>query len=152
MAIGAGTAVMGAGGTQGAALSNGGNIDATGVITAGSGKATINHGINFVDNRDIQATGNLNILGASTAGDGVRSIAKMEAGESLTITGQTEAAGNRAVVITSSGGLNGTLKVTDGKTIHIHANALTLEGAATAVDAGATGTVNIKTRNGNEIV
>ncbi|WP_346309077.1 YDG domain-containing protein, partial [Limnohabitans sp.] len=153
MAIGAGNAVAGTGGTQGAALSNGGSIDATsGAITAGSGKSRINHGINFADNRDIQATGNLNILGASTAGDGVRSIAKMEAGEILTITGQTETAGNRAVVITSSGGLNGTLKVTDGKTIHIHANALTLEGAATVVDAGTTGTVNIKTRNGNEIV
>ncbi|WP_291915087.1 YDG domain-containing protein, partial [Limnohabitans sp.] len=153
MAIGAGNAVTGTGGTQGAALSNGGSIDATsGAITAGSGKSRINHGINFADNRDIQATGNLNILGASTAGDGVRSIAKMEAGEILTITGQTETAGNRAVVITSSGGLNGSLKVADSKTIHIHANALTLEGAATVVDAGATGTVNIKTRNGNEIV
>jgi filamentous hemagglutinin family protein len=153
MAIGAGTAVAGTGGTQGALISNGGSIDASGAIAAGTGKATGTHGINFADNRSINATGNLNIMGASSAGDGVRSIAKMEVGESLTIAGQSETAGSRAVVITNSSTLTGTLKVADGKTININANTLTLEGAATAVDAGTTGTVNIKTRtSGNEIV
>ncbi|WP_090142262.1 YDG domain-containing protein [Limnohabitans sp. DM1] len=158
----------GAGMTTGASNTVGsGSIDATtGAITAGSGKATgtrttdINpaslanaHGVNFGDNRDIKATGNLHIMGASTAGDGVRSIAKMEAGESLTIAGQTQSAAQRAVVITNNGALNGILKVTDGKTINIHANTLTLGGAATAVDAGTTSTVNIKTlTSGNEIV
>ncbi len=147
----------GAGMTTGASNTLGsGSIDSTtGAITAGSGRATGTNTnvINFADNRAIHATGNLNIMGASTSGDGVRSIAKMEAGESLTIAGQTQSAAHRAVVITNNGALNGTLKVTDGKTINIHANTLTLGGAATAVDAGTTGTVNIKTgTSGNEIV
>ncbi|PUE10298.1 autotransporter-associated beta strand repeat-containing protein [Limnohabitans sp. T6-20] len=72
MATGAGTAVTGTGGTQGATLGSG-NIDAaTGVITRGAGKSTSSTaGVRLTDGRAITAKNNINIFGAGTTGNGV---------------------------------------------------------------------------------
>ena len=72
MATGAGTAVTGTGGTQGATLGSG-SIDAvTGVITRGAGKSTSSTaGVRMADGRAITAKNNINIFGAGTSGSGV---------------------------------------------------------------------------------
>ena len=72
MATGAGTAVTGTGGTQGATLGSGSIDAATGVITRGAGKSTSSTaGVRMADGRAITAKNNINIFGAGTTGSGV---------------------------------------------------------------------------------
>jgi hypothetical protein len=69
----------------------------------------------------------------------------------IQVIGQTLASGQRAVAITLNGTTAGKLQVSDGKTIDIQANTLLIN-TGSIVDAGSTGTVNIKTlTSGNEI-
>jgi hypothetical protein len=69
MATGAGN-LVGAGGTKGGVVGSGSIDTATGTVVAGTGKATA-AGVNFADIRKIEASGNLNIMGASTSNWGV---------------------------------------------------------------------------------
>jgi filamentous hemagglutinin family protein len=70
-------------------VGSGGIDGTTGVISAGSGKAT-GTGINLADTRAITASGNLNIMGASSgAGAGVSSNAVLTADGAVNLTGQS---------------------------------------------------------------
>lgn len=79
MATGAGN-VVGTGGTKGAVIGSGSIDTTTGIMLAGAGKAANESGVNFADSRNITATGQLNIVGASVASVGVQNITKLTGG------------------------------------------------------------------------
>ncbi len=79
MATGSGN-LVGTGGTKGAAVGTG-SIDTTmGTMLAGAGKAAAESGVNFVDARNVTATGHLNIMGASGSSVGVQNSTQLTGG------------------------------------------------------------------------
>ena len=140
-------------------------IFSTGTITATAGAATIkgtnentaaNGGGGVTLRGVVKAKNDVNLEGYSAGGTS-QGLVIQNAVEStegnINVTGETKSATQRAVAINAfSGTVIGSLKVADDKKITINANTLLLDGAATVLDAGANGTVNIKTRNNNQIV
>jgi len=120
------------------------STDAAGVVTQGT----------------VNAKTDINLEGYSANTTNVQGLVVQNAVTStagnITVKGETKASSQRAVAITTNVVNNvvvstGALKVSDGKTINIHANTLYVAPTA-SVNAG-TGTVNIQTlTSGNEIL
>jgi filamentous hemagglutinin family protein len=95
MATGSGS-LVGSGGTKGSTIGSGSIETTTGAIVAGAGKASAD-GINFADARKVEASGNLNIMGASTANWGVVNYNGLTGsvlkGGAVNIQGTSETAG-----------------------------------------------------------
>jgi hypothetical protein len=134
-------------------LSAGGNIKATG---------TSANSIGGQFQGTVTATGDINFEGYSsgTASQGliVQNAVQSNNGN-ITVTGQTTSnnAAKPAVAITVNGATNGSLKtLATNKAININANTLLINNSPSPgsfVNAGSTGTVNIKTLTaGNEIL
>jgi hypothetical protein len=90
MATGAGT-LVGSGGTRGGTIGSGSINTTTGVMVAGAGQANA-EGINFAHNRVINATGQINIMGASKTASGVQIFTELTGG-SINIQGTSETGG-----------------------------------------------------------
>ena len=90
MATGVGS-MVGSGGTKGGTIGSGSIDTATGVMVLGAGKASA-EAINFAQGRVINATGQLNIMGASKTAVGVQIFTELTGG-SVNIQGTSENAG-----------------------------------------------------------
>jgi filamentous hemagglutinin family protein len=115
-----------------------------------------NGGYGAVVQGTVTAKNDINLYGESSNTNSFQGLliqnAVISNDGNIAVTGQTNAALQRALAITVNGTNNGNLKVADGKKIDINANTLFIN-SASSVDAGSTGTVSIKTlTSGNEIL
>ena len=136
---------------DGRAINADGNINILGRSSQATGGAGAVLAATIKASKDISLEG-YSANTSTNQGLVIQNAVTSETGD-ITVKGETRASGQRAVAITSNGTLShGRLTVADGKKIEIQANTL-LVNANTAINAGATGTVSIKTlTQGNEIL
>ncbi|MEY3612385.1 MAG: Heme/hemopexin-binding protein precursor, partial [Pseudomonadota bacterium] len=129
--------------------STAGQIQITGTATdSGGGSGAVIQGT-------VTASGNVSLDGRSANTSNRQGLVVQNTVSStqgnIQVVGQTAASAQRAVAITLNGTTAGKLQVSNGQTIDIQANTLLIN-TGSIVDAGSTGTVNIKTlTSGNEI-
>ena len=142
----------GAGVYSGVAIASntGGDVNITGTSATGMG-ALLQGTVTAGKNVTISGTSS----DAASIGQGVviQNAVKANTGD-ITVTGDTNSAGSRAVSITANSAVNGSLQtVATGRNININADTLVINPAlpASSVNAGSSGTVTIKTTSGNAI-
>ena len=130
-----------------AITSNTGDVNITGTSVTGGG-VTLQGSVTAQNNVTINGTSS----STSSAAQGVviQNAVKANTGD-ITVTGNTNSNVQRAVALTVNGAVNGSLQtLAAGRNININADTLYVH-TSTSVNATSTGTVNIKTTNGNRI-